>query len=274
MESTSCRSIREAVAGFLGDQIEVSTLNNQCVLTLPLKTLDDRFIEVYIEQKLGSNVLVHDGGKSMAELFAQGIHLTDAQHGHMKAVARRHGVTFSHGIFQVTSEVGAALNEAVLAIAQCASIAMMPVATHEPTIEDEPVAARVARALLRWKPDYVDLEKRKTVRGRRAEHFFDFVSIARIKEARTVAIKILPPSHGPKIQARGYGFLALDIDGGSRIVDQWRRLAIITKVEEWPDDSLKIVRDLSADTIELQTEEEHRVESILPPKMTELTEAA
>lgn len=274
MEPTSCRSIRDTVVGFLGEQIEVTTANDQCVITLPIKTLDDRFIDIYVEQKLGKHVLVHDGGKSMAELFAQGIHLTDTQQDHMKTVARRHGVTFQHGTFQVNAEIGNAMNEAIMAIAQCASIAMMPVATHQPTIEDEPISARVSRTLQRWKPQYVDIDRRKIVKGRRAEHFFDFVSHARIKEARTVAIKLLPPSHGPRVQADRYGFLALDIDGRSRIVDRWQRLAIITRVEEWPKESLQIVRDLSADVIELETDEEHRVESLLPPKMTELTDAA
>lgn len=272
MEMTSCRSLRDAVVAFLDQQIEATTVNDKCIITLPLKTLDDRFVDVYIERRLGPNVLVHDGGKTMAELFAQGIHLTDSQELQMKGIARRNGAVYQHGMFQIAATLGETLQESVLALAQCITLAMMPVLSHTPVIEDEPLSGRVARSLFIWRPPYVDIERNKTVKGRRKEHRFDFISHARKADARTVAIKLLPPGYGPNVQADRYGFLAYDLE--SRIFDRWRRLAIIARVEEWTRESLDIVRSLSADTIELETDAEQSVELVLPRKMTELTEAA
>lgn len=142
MEQQSCSSIRDALVTFFGAHTEVTTANGRCIVTLPIKTLDDRFIDVYLEPKLGDYVLVHDGGKSMVELFAQGIHLTDTQVGQMKNVAHRYGVTFQNDMFQVgTYSDTADLHVAILAVAQCAAMAMTPVVSHQPIVEDEPSTA-------------------------------------------------------------------------------------------------------------------------------------
>jgi len=152
---------------------------------------------------------------------------------------------------------------------------MIEVVAHQPIIEDEPISARVARSLHKWQPEYVDIKRRFMVTGKQtgAEHMFDFVSISSDKSrARNVALKILPPSFGARVQAERYGFLVLDIRG--KDVSNWPRLAIVSKAEEWSEPALKMVRDMSAETIELQSDSEHRVESILPGKMTELSEVA
>ena len=77
METQGCSSIRDSLLSFLGTELEVSTFENQCIITLPLKTLDDRFLDVYVEPRIGDYIVVHDGGRTASELHAQGIHLTD-----------------------------------------------------------------------------------------------------------------------------------------------------------------------------------------------------
>ena len=66
-----CDSVRDSLlAAFAGD-LEVTTSGDKCIVTLPLKTVDDRFIDVIVEPMPDSLfVYVHDGGKSTAELFA------------------------------------------------------------------------------------------------------------------------------------------------------------------------------------------------------------
>jgi translation initiation factor IF-1 len=245
------------------------------VVTLPMKTVDDRYIDIVIEPTLGSFIYVHDAGKNAAELFAQGIHLTDRQTGVLHEIARRYNAVFQNGRFQVACPNEAAVHAAILAVSQCVTLAMIEVVTHEAKIEDEPITARIQRSLSKWKPDYVDIRKRYPVKGKQigAEHQFDFVALSRdMSRAKHVALKILPPSFGARIQADRYGFMVLDIQG--RDVADWPRLAIISKVEEWTAPALKIVRELSSDTIEVETEDERRIESVLPGKMTELSEAA
>jgi hypothetical protein len=51
----------------------------------------------------------------------------------------------------------------------------------------------------------------------------------------------------------------------------WPRLAVVTKVDEWSHQALDTVRKFSTDVIQLQTDEEKRIETELPRKMTELT---
>ena len=64
METQVCSSIRDALLSFLGAELEVSTFEDQCIITLPLKTLDDRFLDVYVEPRIGDYVVVHDGGRT------------------------------------------------------------------------------------------------------------------------------------------------------------------------------------------------------------------
>jgi len=275
MDKARCSAIKDSLLATFADQLEVYANETQCIVTLPLKTADDRFIDVFVEPTLGSFVYVHDGGKNTAELFSQGIHLSDRQTELLKHLARRYGAVYQNGRFQVACPNTDAVHAAIFAISQCASLAMIEVVGHEPIIEDEPMSARVARSLHKWQPEYVEIKRRYLVRGKQiaAEHIFDFVSISRDKSrARNVALKILPPSFGARVQAERYGFLVLDIRG--KEIYNWPRIAIVSKVEEWTEPALKIVRDMSSETIELESDSEQRVESILPGKMTELSEVA
>ncbi len=270
----NCDSLKDSLVAFLGANMEVTTANGRCIVTLPVRTLDDRFINVYVEPKLGSYVLVHDGGKSIAELFAQGIHLSDGQAAHMKAVARRYGATFQNDMFTCGAHSDSVeLQVAILAIAQCAAMAMVPVLSHEAVVEDEPISARVARTLNRWKPDYVDIRRNFSVRGTHADHRFEFVTFARRKESNTVALRILLPGYGSRVQAHRYGFMIYDLQQRQEI-DRWQKLVIIPKREEWQQEDVNLVKSLASEVIELETDEDERIEGLLPGIMTELTEAA
>lgn len=271
MDPINCRSIRDLLVSYFGANTEVTTANDRCIVTLPLTTLDDRSVHVYVQQTMADYVVVSDGGKSMAELFAQGIHLTETQISFMKTIARHYNATFIGNIFQIGCKLSE-VQQSVVAIAQCAALAMVPVASHRAVIEDEPVSARIARSLHKWKPDYVDIGRREQLKGHHSFHAFDFVAHNRKRGASSIAIKHLPPSYGSHVQAQRYGFLALD--GAGMPWGNWHRLAVITKREEWHNADVELVRQFSSDVIELETDGEERIEQILPGKMTELTEAA
>ncbi len=122
----TCHSIRESLLTFFGQQVEVSAVDQNCVLTLPLKTLDDRYIEVFVESTVGDYVMVHDGGNAVAELFLQGIHMNDTRETQMRRIARRYGAAFENNTFTIGCRP-AVVNTAILAIAQCASLAVFDV---------------------------------------------------------------------------------------------------------------------------------------------------
>jgi hypothetical protein len=269
METQTCRSIRDALLRLLGEQVEVAAFDDFCIVTLPLRTADSRYIDVFVESKLGDFVLVHDGGKSTAELYAQGIHLTDARVKIFGEMAHRYGVAYADGTFSVACRSDG-ISSAVLAIAQCASLAMFDVLSHFPVADDEPVLARLGRALDLWKPPGVEIARRVPIKGQtpEANHVFDYVAFASEPTRRNVAVKVLMPTYGSPLQAQRYGFLALDIRG--TMFDRWPRLAVIARADQWVEPALRLVRSLSTRTLELESGDEGSLERLVPGYMDEL----
>src|SRR5262245_36763766 len=143
MELATCLSIKGALVEFLVGETEVFATDNYCVVSLPLKTLDGRTLEIHVEPTVTDLVIVNDAGKTSAELFSHGIHLTDSKVSILQGLARRYGVVFEGGAF-ATSVRKAAIQEAVLAIAQCANLAMFELLRNKPVIEEEPVFSRAS----------------------------------------------------------------------------------------------------------------------------------
>lgn len=274
METSSCSEIREALLRRLGEGVAVSTVSDQCVFSLPIRTLDDRVTDVFVEKLLGESYRVHDAGITASHLFAQGIHITERKADLFEEVARRLGVTYLAGTFEVSCKEKD-VYDAILAVGQCAALATVEVASHKPVVEEDPIRTRVHRSLMGWKPPFVkQISRNVLVKGRKARHSFDFVSFpeeANLKN--TVAVQILQPSHSPQAQAERYGFLVLDTEQLAPY-DTWQRFAIVTKVEEWGDRPLKLVEDLSQQTLKLVTGDEEKVESMLPQVMENLSKVA
>ena len=276
MATQTCRSIRDSLLAFMQSQLEVSAFDTQCIVTLPFKSLDDRFLDIYVERKIGNYILVHDGGRAVSELYAQGIHLTASKRALLRSLAQRYGASFDEhdDAFRIGIN-GGPIQPAILAIAQCTSLAMHDVLTHTATIDVEPIRARVRRSLDGWRTRVFKIRHRvpiDTVTPSGARHLFDSVAFPTAKELRTVAVTVLTPSYGPQVQADRYGFLALDIKG--TLFDDWPRLAVISKVEQWGGSALKIVRSFSAGTLEIRTDEDGVVEEVLPKRIEKLSEAA
>ena len=75
-----CSGLKELLVALFASELEVTSVDTACIITLPLKTADDRYIDVFVEPIASSRfVYVHDGGKSTAELFSQGLHPTDTR---------------------------------------------------------------------------------------------------------------------------------------------------------------------------------------------------
>jgi hypothetical protein len=244
------------------------------VFSIPIKCLDDRGTDVFVEKMLGELYRVHDAGITTSHLFAQGIHITEYKADLFEEFAKRLGVTYLAGTFEVSCKESE-IHDAILAVGQCSALATIEVASHKPVIEEDPIKTRVHRSLIQWKPNYVkQIERNVTVKGRRTRHSFDFVSFPEEADlTNTVAVKVLPPSYSPQAQAERYGFLVVDTEQLAPY-DTWRRFAIITKVEEWGDRPLKLVQDLSHETVKLVTGEEEQIEGIVPQVMGNLSKTA
>src|SRR5437899_1907160 len=144
METMNCSQIRDSLIRHLNAGIEVGTLMNQCVFTLPIRSLDDRSTEVFIEDKLGGFYRVHDAGITSSHLFAQGIHITEHKAQLFEEMAQRLGAAYTDGTFEKSCRLEE-IENAILAVSQCAALASIEVAAHKPNFRDEPIINRVER---------------------------------------------------------------------------------------------------------------------------------
>lgn len=269
MGTMNCGSLKTSLIDFLREQVEVAAFKDRCVITLPIKTVDDRFVDIVVEKKLADFFLVHDAGKTLNELFVQGVSLTDAKKAHLTGMAKRFSVELVGDVFKVGTKLDG-LQNAILAVSQCASLAMFELLSHHPDIEEEPLSSRVNRSLKKWQPHFIrSIERRVLVKGRKFPHHFDFVAFGDAEDGhRTGAIKLLPPTYSGTVQAERYAYLVLDIE--ETYCDSWSRLAIMTKVETWPLPAIQMVRGLSKETLEVRSGEEVQVEEMLPSRMNNL----
>jgi hypothetical protein len=252
----TCSSLKKELLSFFGKEIRITESQDGCVLVLPNKTLDDRYPAVFVDRKTPDFFVVHDAGKTSSELFAQGIHLTEAREEAFEQMADRMGAIFADGVFQVGCKQDEMLT-AILAVGQCQSLGMWHVLGHKPDLAEEPVLTRVETGIRAWNsPDPHDIQSRVPVKGKKANHVFDFVAYPKIEKKPPIAVKVLRPSDDSLAKAREYGFLAYDTEG--TMFENWLRLAIITKADRWTKNAKSLVESLSADTVEVQTGEEEK----------------
>jgi hypothetical protein len=272
MDQQSCLSIKESFTRYFLNEVAVTRLRDSCVFTLPIKTLDQRYPDVFIEKKFEDSFLVHDAGTTVAQLYAQGIHVTERRASSLEAIAHRFGAEYADERFQRLS-AARDLESSVLAIAECELMGMHEILEHNPVLEQDSIDVRVKQALELWRPPYIrDIQSRLKVKGKKANHSFDFVTFPTDSQHKSTALQILKPSSSPQAQAERYGFLALDIEG--TIYEDWNRFAIITKAEQWTKGPRSLVRTLSTKTIEVRTGEEDSLGEIIPSVMDEFDQAA
>jgi hypothetical protein len=264
-----CSTIRDELASYLGAGVKVSARKDRCVVTLPFTTLDKRRVTVVVEQHAPNTFIVHDGGKTSSELFCQGVSMTRKREEHQVAIAAKFGVHITGRLFKKYCKLGE-LQDGILAVAQCALMAMAELIEQKPVVEEETLGAKVSRVLQVWKPEYVRaIERNVTVDGVTAPHSFHFVSYPSQANYNTVAIKILNHDH-PRWQAERFGFLGFDIQGAP-LVSSWVRCAVVSRAEEWPEASIGLVKKFSHRTLEVYSEHEHDMLSMLPATMEELS---
>jgi len=253
---------------FLGQEIQVIESRGGCVLVLPSKTLDDRQHAIFIDERMPNYFLVHDAGKTAAELHAQGVHVTDARKEMFSLMADRLGAAFSDGVFQVGCNRDE-LYRAILAVEQCESLGMWHLLGHKPDFSDEGIRHHVARGIKAWAAPYEhQVNSNIVVTGRHSPHKFEFVSFPKNVPREAIAIKILRPGDDASSKAKEYGYLALDIEETQ--YDHWQRLAIMTKADRWPRKAKELVEELSTATVEVEDGDEDSIDRIVPEKLSQI----
>lgn len=152
--TTNCGSMKESLLAYLRSEIEVAAFRDYCVFTLPLKTVDDRLVDVIVERRTSDYFLVHDGGKSLGELFVQGITLTDSIVKRLECIAKLNGASLVKDAFTIGCKTDK-LENGIIATGLCSAMAMLELIGHKPDLQEEPIASRVSRTLRQWQPTFI-----------------------------------------------------------------------------------------------------------------------
>ena len=269
--ATNCQLMKAGLLNFFGNAIDVTETRDYCVLTLPSKTLDDRFTSVFVQEKIPGYFLVHDGGKTAAELFAQGVNVTDLQTSVLEELAERYGATFAQGTFRFGCNADR-LNAAIVAIAQCVTLGMWYILGHKPRVEEEPVLHRIGAGLKAWQsqaPYEMDIKERYRVRGQKAQHVLNFVTFPRNTPKKPpIGVSVVRPSDNSIAQAKGYGFMAYDLQNTQYA--NWPRVAVVMRADEWASEALNLVYSSATAVVPIDTGKEEHLEDRLKQHLSEV----
>ncbi|MGI8990264.1 MAG: hypothetical protein ACR2I2_11880 [Bryobacteraceae bacterium] len=232
----TCESIRQLVVDHLASQTEVQEVHGACVVTLPLLTVDKRWIDVFVEPRVADFFLVNDGGKAVNELILQGMKITPSIENHFEIFAATFGVAYTDEVFQTGAKM-AGLAKAITAVGMCSTLAMTEILKHIPSAVDESLNAQLASILKRWSPRRAKITERVKVSGELKQHEFDF--LVSPKRRQPVSISILNPTAGALSAAERFGFKIQDLS--STPVGKWRKVAVEAKAEVWRSDARRIV---------------------------------
>jgi hypothetical protein len=267
MQQADCSSLKDALVTYLSENTEVASSGNDCIITVPMNTLDNRWVDVVVEPRGSDYFHVHDSGKSADELFLQGVSPSEGRTAILQAIASRYAVHLDNGRFLVGCGRDH-LQHSIWTIAQCSSLAMAEILRHHPSAEEESVKSAVGRIVTDWGKQR-DYSVRSDVqeKGKIGQHTFDFVTS---DSGVTVAINILNPTSGALARAERYGYQSLDLKDTA--AGQWKKLAVIANPAAWSAEARRIVGSLAAGVIEFNTPSQSR--SSVIDSLDELLKAA
>jgi hypothetical protein len=244
MEHLVCSSVKELMVDYLRSMTEASQEDGDCVVTLPISTFDQRWVDVSIQQRSPGNFVVDDSGKAWDELFAQGVAMTEVTSAKFASIANRFGVEFVKGRFRVICN-HEYLQHSIWTIGQCSSLAMSELISHRPSVEKD-LKKAVGGIITDWgigagfrvQPDRMAV-------GKTAEHIFDFVAS---DTGRVIAVNILAPGSGGLARAKQYGFQSFDLDSSPEA--HWKKMAVLSRPEEWSYDARALVKRFAQSVVD------------------------
>jgi len=257
MPAESCHSIKRMLADYLVAQTDAQQVKDICVVTLPFQTLDDRWLDVFIEPRAQDYFLINDGGKAVNELILQGMRITEGIEGRFVRLASRFGVAYTDEMFQTGAKLDG-IPKAVSSVGMCSMLAMTELLEYAPQSEEEPIRDRVHTILHRWGRKRAKVSDNVAVAGEVKQHRFDFLVVAPKKPP--VSVSILNPTAGALSAAERFGFKIKDLAGKPSA--KWRKVAIETKCEVWSSEARNIVEKCADEVITIHSTESPTIEKI------------
>ncbi len=255
--TVNCQSIKQLLTEHLVAHIDVQQIRDLCVATVPFPTLDNRWVDVFIEPRNANFFLIHDGGKAVNELILQGMRVTPSVSQHFASIAAMFGVAYTDEMFQTGAKVDGIAKQ-VLAIGMCSALAMTQLLEHSPADEEYSLAGDIGSYLRRWGRNRAKVQQNVTVPGDLKQHTFDYVVTP--KKGPAISLSILNPTAGALSAAERFGFKAKDLQGTD--YGKWKRVAIETKSEVWSQQARRIVDRCADYVIEIPSEDHAEYEQI------------
>jgi hypothetical protein len=246
MPVADCNSIRQALFDHLAAQVVVQQLRDACVVTLPFATVDQRWVDIFVEPRATDFFLIHDGGKAVNELILQGMKITPSIEREFGQIAGRFGVAYSDEMFQTGAKFPGVAAQAY-AVGMCSALAMTQLLDHVPAAEEENLEGQIGVLLRRWGRKKAKVSENVRVNGKLKQHIFDFVLTPHKREP--IMVSVLHPTAGALSAAERFGFKAQDLQGTH--FAKWKRLAVEAKSEVWSPDARKIVETFAHSVIQV-----------------------
>ena len=249
---------------FLDKKVKVREMQDSCIVTLPMETVDKRKVSVVIDS-IGDTFVVHDGGKTLSELFCHGVSMTDTRLSHQIDIAAKHGAHFKNKMIRVVCK-REDLERAIFAVAQCSSMAMLDLVSHKARLDDDSVPSKVSGILDLWRPADVQISKNVDVRTVESDHRLN--AVCRASSGVIIGVKVLG-SDNPKKNAQQYGYMDLDMTSNDEYRN-WARFAIVSGAENWNERTLGVVYRHATKVLEVKSKNEDEFLGRIPAIMSDL----
>jgi hypothetical protein len=226
---------------YLAERTAAGAFHNSCVVTLPIRTFDNRLVDVFIEERQSDFYLVHDAGKAANELILRGGNITKSVNERYAQIAENFGVAWRDEMFQFGCKFPL-LAPTAYAVAMCSAIATLDLLSLCPMQDDETVREQFGHALKGWSRKRVKIKDRLTVPGEwKQQHTFDFVAYP--KSGSPIAINVLTPGSSSISAAERAAFRQRDLENTA--FGGWRKVSVATGSEMWSHPARELVERCS-----------------------------
>lgn len=257
MPTARCESIHESILKHLSDWTTVEHVRDLCVVTLPVRTVDGRLVDVFVESRSGDYFLIHDAGKAANELILHGVDITPSINHNLECIASSFGTQWADEMFQARCKVGQ-LNSVILGVAMSSSFATIHLLEHVADVEGEAIRDQVGSVLKIWSKKRARIQEHVVASGAWSQHTFDFVAFP--KGSSPLAVSVLLPSGNPINSARNAAYRAKDLEGTSAA--EWKKVIVEAHAETWTRPAKNLIAKCSDAVIELNSGENPTVERI------------
>ena len=165
---------QQALSEYLLANVDVQQVRDMCVATIPFTTVDNRWIDIFIESRQADYFLIHDGGKAVNELILQGVKITPMVEKDLGIIAQRMGVAYSDEMFQDGGKIGQ-IAEKAYAIGMSSALAMAQLLERVDIAAEDPLEGQIGTLLRKWGGTKAQIKRGVKVQGGLKQHSFDFV---------------------------------------------------------------------------------------------------